>query len=138
MDNNDLISRAAAVAEIEEYIEEYSELEPETGYHNLKWCAMEEAKDVLSMLPAVDAVPVVHGRWVKVSGYVTPGGDPVWKCSECGKGVHVYGIEHGTYGADIADGQWISCPNCGAKMDGENAEINECDSREKEGGVEMK
>lgn len=59
---NDLISRAAAIAEIEEYIEEYSELEPETGYHNLKWCAMEEAKDVLSMLPAVDAVLVVRCR----------------------------------------------------------------------------
>ena len=70
-------------------------------------------------LPAVEAVPVVHGRWVKVSGYATPGGDPVWKCSECGKGVHVYGIEHGTYGAEIADGQWVSCPNCGARMDGE-------------------
>ena len=59
---NDLISRAAAIAEIEEYIEEYSELEPETGYHNLKWCAMEEAKDVLSMLPSVDAVPV---EWLR-------------------------------------------------------------------------
>ena len=56
----DLISRAAAIAEIEEYIEEYSELEPETGYHNLKWCAMVEAKDVLSMLPAVDAAPVMR------------------------------------------------------------------------------
>lgn len=63
---DDLISRAAAIAEIEEYIEEYSELEPETGYHNLKWCAMEEAKDVLSMLPAVDAVPVV---WVAINGF---------------------------------------------------------------------
>ena len=76
-------------------------------------------RNLIKDAPAVDAVPVVHGRWVKVSGYVTPGGDPAWKCSECGKGVHVYGIEHGTYGADIADGQWISCPNCGAKMDRE-------------------
>lgn len=67
----------------------------------------------------VDAEPVRHGRWVKVHGYCTPGGDPVWACSECGKGVHVYGIEHGTYGADIADDQWVSCPNCGAKMDGD-------------------
>lgn len=55
----ELISRAAAIAEIEEYIEEYSDLD-ENGYHNLKWCAMEEARDVLSMLPAVDAVPVVR------------------------------------------------------------------------------
>lgn len=65
---------------------------------------------------AFEAVPVVHARWVKVHGYCTPGGDPVWRCSECGKGIHVYGIEHGTYGADIADGQWVACPNCGAKM----------------------
>ena len=58
MEKNDLISRKAAMTEIEEYIEEYSELEPETGYHNLKWCAMEEAKEVLSMLPTVPAIPV--------------------------------------------------------------------------------
>ena len=74
---------------------------------------------VVGNQPTVDAEPVRHGRWVKVEvhGYCTPGGDPVWACSECGKGVHVYGIEHGTYGADIADDQWVSCPNCGAKMD---------------------
>lgn len=56
------------------------------------------------------------GVWVEVNGYVTPGGDPVWCCSECGKGLHVYGVEHGTYGKDIADHQWVACPNCGAKM----------------------
>lgn len=59
------------------------------------------------------------GHWVKVNGYATPGGDPVWQCSVCGKGRHVYGIEHGSYGADIADGQWVACPNCGAIMEGE-------------------
>lgn len=59
------------------------------------------------------------GYWKRVPGYVTPGGDPVWCCSECGKGVHVYGIEHGTYGADISDGQWKACPNCGIRMEGE-------------------
>lgn len=58
-------------------------------------------------------------KWVKVHGYVTPGGDPVWQCPKCGKGIHVYGIEHGTYGADIAEHQWVSCPNCGTEMDGE-------------------
>ena len=55
-------------------------------------------------------------HWVKVNGYCTPGGDPVWCCSNCGKGVHVYGIEHGSYGSDISDGQWVACPNCGCKM----------------------
>lgn len=67
-----------------------------------------------------DVRPVVRGRWVKVGGFVTPGGDDVWKCSECGKGLHVYGIEHMTYGADVSDGQWVACPNCGAKMEGES------------------
>ena len=56
-------------------------------------------------------------RWIKVGGYATPGGDPVWKCSNCGKGVHVYGIEANSYQSDIADGQWIACPNCGSIME---------------------
>lgn len=60
------------------------------------------------------------GKWVEVHGYATPGGDPVWACSECGKGVHVYGIEYGTYGHDISDRQWVSCPNCGISMGGED------------------
>lgn len=52
-----------------------------------------------------------------VTGFCTPGGDPVWMCSECGEGMHVYGIEHGSYGSDIADHQWVACPNCGALME---------------------
>ena len=59
------------------------------------------------------------GKWVRVGGFVTPGGDPVWKCSVCGKGVHVYGVEASSYGRDIADHQWVACPNCGADMRGE-------------------
>lgn len=76
-------------------------------------------KSIMNRIPAADVRPVCHGRWVKARGsWCTPGGDPVWECSECGKGKHVYGIEHGTYGADVADGQWVSCPNCGADMRG--------------------
>lgn len=58
-----------------------------------------------------------HGKWVKARGsWCTPGGDSVWECSECGKGRHVYGIEWRSYGSDVADGQWVSCPNCGVDM----------------------
>lgn len=75
------------------------------------------AADIVKAIPAADVRPVKRGKWVKASGsWCTPGGDPVWECSECGKGRHVYGIEHGTYGSDVADGQWVSCPNCGAYM----------------------
>ena len=59
------------------------------------------------------------GKWIHVTGYCTPGGDPVWACSECGKGEHVYGIEYPTYSHNVSDGQWVSCPNCGADMRGE-------------------
>lgn len=56
------------------------------------------------------------GKWVKVGGFATPGGDPVWRCSVCGKGQHVYGIEASSYAKDVADHQWLSCPNCDAEM----------------------
>lgn len=57
------------------------------------------------------------GKWIEIGGYFTPGGDPVWMCSECGKGIHVYGIEANSYNSDITNGhQWVACPNCGADM----------------------
>ena len=64
-----------------------------------------------------DIAPIKRGRWVKArGGWITPGGDPVWECSECGKGMHVFGVEHDSYGSAVADGQWVACPNCGANM----------------------
>lgn len=74
-------------------------------------------RDILNA-PTVHPEPQKIGKWIEVHGWATPGGDPVWACSECGKGLHVYGVEHGTYGSDVADGQWVACPNCGAQMEG--------------------
>lgn len=87
---------------------------------NIEDAEFDYVKGLFLDAPAI-RVPVRlrRGKWTKVSGYVTPGGDPVWECSECSKGRHTYGIEHGTYGADIADGQWVSCPNCAAIMEGD-------------------
>ena len=62
----------------------------------------------------------INVKWINVHGYATPGGDPVWCCPECGKGRHVYGVEHNSYGRDIADHQWVACPNCGVRMNGES------------------
>ena len=110
---DDLISRAA----VKEAIIDYKRKMKHIGPFELN--RIVDIYALIKDLPTVDAVPVVHGKWVKENGYATPGGDPVWKCSICGKGIHVYGVEHGSYGADIADGQWVSCPNCGAVMNGE-------------------
>jgi len=87
-------------------------------YDQEKHCCPRWSKIINQTVEEIRGTTAV-GEWVKVHGFATPGGDPVWKCSNCGKGVHVYGIEHGTYGADIADHQWVACPNCGAVMIGE-------------------
>ena len=94
---DDLISRTAAIAEIEEYIEEYSEIDPETGFHSPKWCAMNEAKDVLLKLPAVEPK---RGRWYEDGIEWTLSG---YECSVCG-------------GHKITKTPF--CPWCGAQMDG--------------------
>lgn len=55
--------------------------------------------------PAVDAAPVVHGRWMHL------GGDE-WCCSHCGVVITTEGSwEQPTY---------KYCHECGAKMDGGN------------------
>lgn len=84
MPNNDLISRAALV-------------------EDLSYCAPELFFDRDYLLckimkqPAVDAVPVVHGRWMDREY------SDQKECSECG---------------EICCCQGDYCMNCGAKMDG--------------------
>lgn len=52
--------------------------------------------------PTIDAVPVVHGRWMNdgMGDMLT-----IWKCSLCG---------YRQQGAFMR-----YCPNCGARMDGD-------------------
>ena len=71
------------------------------------WWACGEMKDAIrktiESLPAVDAEPVRHGRWI--------GDEFGSRCGVCG--LYAY--------RDKFDKPWESpyCPNCGAKMDGE-------------------
>ena len=63
----------------------------------------------IRLAPTIDAVLVVHGRWV----------DHMcrdWRCSECGEKIHkVRNVDGYCY-----DDKPNYCPNCGAKMkDGE-------------------
>lgn len=58
----------------------------------------------LEKLPTVDAVPVVHGHWIKIGGQYSIRN---MKCSICGE--EVFG--------DVDTEKY--CFNCGAKMDKE-------------------
>lgn len=60
---------------------------------------------VIRDMPAVDAVPVVHGRWVHDGQRIHNGVD-WWHCSECNKTAAGVEIEYNY------------CPNCGADMRG--------------------
>lgn len=100
---DDLISRKAAIAEIDEYLHGLDSCisEPDLkldGYRNGLQVAIQELK----ALSTVDAVPVVHGRWIFHDDDIMP-----WvSCSECG--ICTDSTNKTSY-----------CPNCGAKMDGE-------------------
>mgnify|MGYP003312759730 CR=1 FL=1 len=47
------------------------------------------------------------GKWIIVNGVITPGGDPLYKCSNCGNGQHLYGVENPI--------EKKFCPDCGSK-----------------------
>lgn len=72
-----------------------------------------EAYGIIQGMPTVDAVPVRHGKWIRV--YSRPGVFKYlgWTCDQCG---YRNGNEYAP--------QWHKfCPNCGADMrkDGEQA-----------------
>ena len=67
--------------------------------------AIDEAIRIIEDAPTVDAVPVVHGRWIDAHGIRNS------KCENCG-------VEFCRVMEDCN-----YCPTCGAKMDG-NQECN--------------
>ena len=62
----------------------------------------ETIEEVLKQTKTVDAVEVVHGRWVDAYGIRKS------KCTSCG-------VAFGR----VMDADCYYCPNCGAKMDGD-------------------
>ena len=65
-------------------------------------CYTEDVQEWLNEQPTVDAVEVVHGRWIKRNNGI--GYMPLYECSVCGK---------------YWDDDMNFCGECGAKMDGE-------------------
>lgn len=59
----------------------------------------------IKLIPSVDVAPVRHGRWEDYE-------ENTWQCSECGEQFY---LEDGT----PQENEYRYCPNCGARMDGE-------------------
>ena len=108
MNDNDLISRAAAIDALKR-----------AAY----W---QDAERRIAELPAVDAAPVVHGRWIYkerhrksyrlYTGYDAAGETHTIMVLEESEGKEPYCSE---CGAQAAESFMDFCPSCGAKMDGE-------------------
>ena len=92
MKTNDLISRQAAIAEFKHYALY------DSNRTNAEWVKRIEL--VLESLPSAEK----HGKWVKIS-------DRNYKCSCCNAWWSVDG--------DSTMKDFKYCPNCGARMDGD-------------------
>lgn len=90
---SDLISRQAAIDELQKEIDEQT--------NPLIRCGIRLARNTIDELPSADAVEIRHGRWIDKSGGI----EGAWNCcSVCGeKAIDLYDF----------------CPNCGARMEGE-------------------
>lgn len=75
-------------------------------------CTIGEALKIMTdEQPTVDAIPVVHGRWI----YGENDGQDGWYCSECGGFVP---WDYDYYGLDNIDfiKDFKTCPRCGTRM----------------------
>ena len=91
----------------ESIITERNYITPDNA-HDIGMCnGLSLAHALVLIAPTVEAVPVVHGRWIPTyHTYYNRDGEckiaDEWHCSEC----EIY-----------SKGEWHYCPNCGAKMD---------------------
>lgn len=69
---------------------------------------------ILDDAPIVDAEPVRHGRWVKMTGMLPPEYHGHYCCSECEW--HMKGLRNSW----TREEELLYCPNCGAKMEEDN------------------
>ena len=74
-----------------------------------RYCKRVLAECLDNDAPTIDAVPVVHGRWVKMTGMMPPEYVGHYKCSVC--------QWHESHHSNIMEYKYQFCPNCGAKMD---------------------
>lgn len=69
------------------------------------------AENIVLDAPTVDAVPVVHGKWIMTGGMKPPEYHHHHQCSVC----EAYAPMRPPYGSREMLTRW--CPGCNAKMD---------------------
>ena len=93
---------------LENYIRTNAKVEhDDTQYDIGRVHGLINAAGLIHFAPTIDAVEVVHGRWVEHKDpipWCEDDADVFYRCSACGLCV---------------PGETNYCPNCGAKMDGE-------------------
>jgi hypothetical protein len=67
--------------------------------------AWDSAINALRNAPSADVAPVVHGRWEWDT-------EDIYRCSNCAEKSHVKEV--------MGRPAWGYCPNCGARMDGDD------------------
>ena len=70
------------------------------------------ARKLIEEAPGLDVAPVIHGRWIKMTGMMPPEYHGHYECSECQW--HMKGLRNSW----TREEEMAYCPNCGAKMDG--------------------
>lgn len=109
---SDLISREALMKfpiRIDHYDKENGSLDFVLG--------IESVLEYAESLPAVDAVEVVHAKWV--DRYGGNYANPLYECSECNEKA-LYKVEADALGNErIVQALTAGCPHCFARMDGE-------------------
>lgn len=98
---NDYIRRDDAVEAIGE---EYA---PRTDFERGMVSQLSCDKEKIKALPSADVVQVKHGKWKKIGVW-----GRVYRCDQCGNFLDFDGVNAGRGSANF-------CPNCMAKMDGE-------------------
>ena len=66
---------------------------------------LDRAQRAILDAPAADVVEVVHGQWEWDT-------EDIYRCSNCTEKSHVKEV--------MGHPEWDYCPNCGAKMDGDD------------------
>lgn len=111
--NSDTISRQAALNVVNEYLARYCRYiampEDNEEYAAIRGLLV-SVKMGLQRVPK-EAEPIKRGRWIVEHGVLYGHGEDahygdLWHCSECGR-------------RELDVEGWDYCPNCGAKMDGE-------------------